>query len=78
MRDWLTDLDLIPAGPSPGIARYLGYYGDYATSHDDLDRDRALQAEVRNATKSLVETVRQIRTGRYVRPDRDLEAPREK
>jgi len=78
LRDWLTDLELIPAGPSPGVARYLGYYGDYATSHDDLDRDRALQAEVRNAAKSLVETVRQIRSGRYVRPDAELEAPRKK
>jgi len=76
--DWLTDLELIPAGPSPGVARYLGYYGDYATSHDDLDRDHALQAEVRNAALALVETVRQIRTGRYVRPDADLEAPRKK
>jgi multimeric flavodoxin WrbA len=78
LRDWLTDLELIPAGPSPGVARYLGYYGSYATSHDDLDRDRALQAEVRNAARTLIETIRQIRTGRYVRPDLDLEAPRQK
>jgi len=78
LRDWLTDLELIPAGPSPGVARYLGYYGDYATSHDDLDRDRALQSEVRNAALGLVETVRQIRTGRYVRPDADLKPPRKK
>jgi multimeric flavodoxin WrbA len=78
LRDWLTDLALIPAGPSPGVARYLGYYGSYARSHDDLDRDLALQAEVRNAAKALAETVRQIRTGRYVRPDANLEAPRKK
>jgi multimeric flavodoxin WrbA len=78
LRDWLTDLELIPAGPSPGIARYIGYYGAYATSHDDLDRDRAVQAEVRNAALALAETVRQIRTGRYVRPDADLAAPRKK
>ena len=37
------------AGPSAALGRYLGYYEPYATSHDDLDRDRALQAEVRNA-----------------------------
>jgi multimeric flavodoxin WrbA len=76
--DWLTDLELIQAGPSGALGRYLGYYGAYATSHDDLDRDHDLQAEVRNAALSLVETVRQIRTGRYVRPDAGLEEPRKK
>ena len=76
--DWLTDLDLIPAGPHAGLDRYIGYYGDYATSHDDLDADRPLWDEVRNTTLGLVETVRQIRKGLYRRPDEGLDAPRKK
>ena len=76
--DWLTYMELVPAGPSPGLGRYLGYYEPYATSHDDLDRDESLQIEVKNQALALVETVRQIRSGRYRRPDEGLEAPRQK
>ena len=76
--DWLTYMELVPAGPSAGLGRYLGYYEPYATSHDDLDRDRSLQIEVKNQALALVETVRQIRSGRYQRPDEGLEAPRQK
>jgi hypothetical protein len=45
---------------------------------DALDRDTAVQQEVRNAALSLVETVRQIRSGRLRQPDAALEPPREK
>lgn len=76
--DWLTDLELIEAGPSAAIGRYLGYYRPYATSHDDLDADTALQSEVKNAALSLLATVRQIRSGRYRRPDEGLEEARKK
>lgn len=75
---WLVDMGLIPVSPNAGLARYLGYYGDYATSHDDLDRDEALQDEVRNLTKALVAQVRLVRSGRYRRADDGLEPPREK
>jgi multimeric flavodoxin WrbA len=76
--DWLTDLELIQAGASGGLGRYVGYYQPYATSHDDLDRDEAFRAETRNAASSLVEAVRQLRSGRYRPPDADLEPPRPK
>ncbi len=76
--DWLTDLELIQAGASAAVGRYLGYYRPYATSHEDLDQDRALQAETRAAARSLVETVRQIRSGHYEAPDAELTAPRMK
>jgi multimeric flavodoxin WrbA len=76
--DWLTDLELIQAGASAALGRYLGYYQPYATSHDDLDRDRALQAETRVAARSLVAAVRQLRSGRLRPPDAGLEAPRTK
>jgi multimeric flavodoxin WrbA len=76
--DWLGDLELVQAGASGALGRYLGYYQPYATSHDDLDRDDAFQAETRNAALSLVETVRQLRSGRYRPPDAALEPPRPK
>ena len=69
---------MIPAGPVAGIDRFIGYYEPYATSHDDLDKDTALHEEVRNTALELVETVRQIRTGQYKRPDSGLEEPRKK
>lgn len=75
---WLTDMELIPAGPNAGLGRYVGYYAPYATSHDDLDRDQAFQIEVTNQAAALVEMVRQIRSGRYRRPDAGQEAPRKK
>ncbi len=76
--DWLSSMQLVPAGPKAGLGRYLGYYRPYATSHDDLDRDRDFQIEVKNEALALVATVRQIRSGRYERPDEGLEAPRQK
>lgn len=76
--DWLTAMQLVQAGASGAVARYLGYYRSYARSHDDLERDEALQLETRNAALSLVETVRQIRSKRYRAPDAKLRAPRPK
>jgi multimeric flavodoxin WrbA len=76
--DWMTDLEMIPAGPLAGIDRYVGYYEPYATSHDDLDKDTAFQEETRHSALELVEMVRQIRAGAYQRPDAGLEEPRKK
>jgi multimeric flavodoxin WrbA len=76
--DWLTTLGLVRAGESGALARYVGYFEPYATSHDALDKDKALQEEVRNAARSLVATVRQIRAGKLRQPDAALSPPREK
>jgi multimeric flavodoxin WrbA len=76
--DWLEWMGLIRAGGSGALDRYIGYYEPYATSHDALDRDGAVQAETRNAALALLERVAQIRSGRYERPDKGLEAPRRK
>ena len=75
--DWLIDMELVPAGAAANFARYVGYYEPYATSHEALDRDRALFKEVRNAARSLVNAVRMIRRGRR-EPDAGLNAPRPK
>jgi multimeric flavodoxin WrbA len=65
LTDWLSDMKLIPAVPQGGLDRYIGYYEPYATSHDALDRDAAVQDEVRHAAKTLIEAVRLSRSGRF-------------
>ena len=65
--DWLTDMELIPAIDA-SLDRYIGYYEPYATSHEALDRDDALQQEVRSAARRLAASVDQARTGRLARP----------
>jgi multimeric flavodoxin WrbA len=64
LSDWLSDMKLIPAMPQGGLDRYIGYYEPYATSHEALDRDPAVQQEVRVAARMLVETVAAARAGR--------------
>jgi multimeric flavodoxin WrbA len=78
LTDWLLDMELVKAGGMATLDRYIGYYEPYATSHDALDRDQAVQEEVRNAARSLVNTVRLMREGRYERPDEGLTSPRPK
>ena len=56
----------------------IGYWKPYATSHDDLDADEALQEEVRNAARTLVEGVKANRAGELVAAGQDLTAPRQK
>lgn len=73
LTDWLTDMKLVPAVPQGGIDRYIGYYEPYATSHDALDKDTAVQQEVRTGAKALVEAVRLSRAGRFphLKPESD-------
>lgn len=75
--DWLSDMELVQAGSSSILDRYVGYYEPYATSHEALDRDTSFQEEVRNAARSLANTVAMIRAGRR-EPDEDIAAPRPK
>lgn len=53
LHDWLTDMHLVSAGADAMLDRYIGYYEPYATSHEALDRDRAIQEEVRNVARAL-------------------------
>jgi multimeric flavodoxin WrbA len=76
--DWLTDMELRPASPTATLDRYVGYYEPYATSHDALDRDTALQEEVRNAARALAAGVKLQRAGQFPYPDHGLKAPRPK
>ena len=78
LTDWLTDMELIPASRTALIDTWIGWYQPYATSHDDLDKDKELFTEVRNASLALANMVKQIRTGKYHAPDEKLHKPREK
>ena len=66
------------AGATARLDRFSGYYEPYATSHEALDRDTAVQEEVRNVARTLVETVGEIRAGRLQAPGKDLQRPRPK
>jgi hypothetical protein len=52
--------------------------GPYATSHEELDRDAALQEEVKNAARALTEAVALLRRGELKQPGANLRDPRPK
>ena len=74
LSDWLSDMKLLPAVVQGGMDRYIGYYEPYATSHDALDNDDAVQREVRESAAALVEAVALSRAGRFPRMEVDSEA----
>lgn len=78
IHDWLCFMDLCPAGPKATLDRYIGYWEPYATSHDALDADAAIQAEVRNAALTLLEGVVANRAGMFAAAGANLAAPRQK
>ena len=78
LSDWLDWMGLIDAGTQSRLDRYIGYYESYARSHEALDRDEAVQEEVRNVAKAVIRAVQELREGRLSRPDADLPQPRPK
>jgi multimeric flavodoxin WrbA len=77
LTDWLTDMHLVQAGGGAALDRYVGYYEPYATSHDALDRDAAVQEEVRNVARSVARHAHMLRKGR-TEPDENISQPRPK
>ena len=76
--DWLRFMKLAPAGPLAELDRYIGYWKPYATSHQELDQDKAMQEEVRNAARTLAEAVMERRAGRHTIAGGTLADPRQK
>jgi multimeric flavodoxin WrbA len=76
--DWLRYMHLIPAGSLAELDRYIGYWQPYATSHDALDADKAIEEEVRNAARTLLEAVQGVRAGRLLAAGTELKQPRQK
>ena len=60
------------------VDRYIGYYEPYATSHDALDADTAVQEEVRNVAREVIATTKLQRAGKYQTPSDGLDDPRPK
>lgn len=75
--DWLSDMDLVQAGATAVLDRYIGYYEPYATSHEALDRNGGVQEEVRNVARALATRVKQLRKGKR-EPDAGLTDPHPK
>ena len=78
LSDWLDWMGLIDAGSQARLDRLIGYYESYAESHEVLDRDEAMQEEVRNVARAVAVAVAQIRQGKFSVPDAHLERPRPK
>jgi multimeric flavodoxin WrbA len=78
IHDWLCFMDLCPAGPKAMLDRYIGYWQPYATSHEALDADEAVQEEVRNAARTLLDGVSAERAGKLAAAGTGLKPPRQK
>ena len=78
LADWLTDMQLEPAGPQATLDRYIGYYEPYATSHEALDRDDAIQEETRNVARTVVDALRLRAEGKLEPRGQELHDPRPK
>ena len=78
LSDWLDWMGLIDAGTQARLDRYVGYYEPYATSHNTLDADKPMQAEVRNVASAVANAVKSLRSGTLSEPDKALPRPRPK
>ena len=76
--DWLRFMHLRPAGRAAELDRYIGYFKPYATNHQELDADEAIQEEVRNAARTLLAAIEAQRAGRLPDPAEAIEDPRPK
>ncbi|MGE0597468.1 MAG: flavodoxin family protein [Hyphomonadaceae bacterium] len=72
--DWLRWMGLSDSGVQSELDRYIGYWQPYATSHDALDADEAIQGETRNAARALARAVK----APHREPDAGLAPPRRK
>jgi multimeric flavodoxin WrbA len=78
LSDWLDWMGLIDAGQQARLDRFIGYYEPYYNSHDTLDRDTAVQEEVRNVARAVGNAVRLLRAGKLSQPDRSVTPARRK
>jgi len=78
LSDWLDWMGLIDAGQPALLDRFIGYYEPYATSHEALDRDLAVQQEARNVALAVAHAVKELRTGTLAAVQPRLRRPRPK
>jgi hypothetical protein len=70
-------MGLESAGTAATLDRYIGYWKPYATGHNELDSDTALQAEVQFAARMLAEKMTVMRMHRSAAAEQKR-PPREK
>ena len=78
LSDWLDWMGLIDAGQPALLDRFMGYYEPYATSHETLDADLAVQQEARNVALAVAHAVKELRTGTLAAVQPNLRRPRPK
>ncbi|HEV7577851.1 MAG TPA: NAD(P)H-dependent oxidoreductase [Caldimonas sp.] len=78
LSDWLDWMGLIDAGVQSRLDRFIGYYEPYATSHEALDRDEAVQEETRNVARAVVQVTAALRAGALDDAIASLPSPRPK
>jgi multimeric flavodoxin WrbA len=78
LSDWLDWMGLLDAGDQARLDRYVGYYEPYATSHDGLDRDEAMQEETRNVARAVARVTAALRRGDLKDAFDKLASPRPK
>jgi hypothetical protein len=78
LSDWLDWMGFIDAGAQARLDRYIGYYEPYASSHETLDRDAAVQDEARNVARAVDKAVVELRAGRLQAVQPRLSRPRPK
>ena len=78
LSDWLDWMGFIDAGAQARLDRYVGYFEPYATSHEALDRDTAVQEEARNVARAVAQVVVELRAGRLQAVQPKLSRPRPK
>jgi multimeric flavodoxin WrbA len=78
LHDWLSSMEMRSAGPTAELDRYVGYWKPYATSHDELDTDTAIQLEVKNAARVLLKAVQEDRLGGNLEATQGLKPSRQK
>lgn len=78
LSDWLDWMGFIDAGVQARLDRYIGYFEPYATSHETLDKDTALQEETRNVARAVAKAVVELRAGRLQAVQPILSHPRPK
>lgn len=78
LSDWLDWMGFIDAGAQARLGRYIGYYEPYASSHEALDHDLAVQEETRNVARAVRKAVVELRAGRLEAVQANLQRPRPK
>ena len=76
LSDWLDWMGLLDAGSKAQLDRFIGYFEPYATSHEALDADLAVQEEARNVARAVAMAIDEARAGRRSTPQ--LADPRPK